>query len=236
MYACAILCGDSISTEDLKKAREALEKYEEGFKKLYGKDQMRMNVHSLGHLVENVERYGPLWTTSCFRLEDFLGKIARKVHGSKTPHLQVVRAMSVYLNFFRMRRKYIVKGTATYKVWRNAQTKNHQLKMHAVGTSTFIVGTYNVVTRESLPLEVATAVEERRVVGTRFCLFSRLYKNEVLFMSQSYKRALKTNSTYASYTNSGQIEVGIVHTPLFEFSTVSVIQLPATVVSTFTHS
>lgn len=208
VYACALLCGDSISPSQVRKAERAFKQYEKGFEKFYGLKQKRMNVHLLRHLADNVRKFGSLYTTACFDLEDYLGKITRRIHGSKTPQLQVLRAMSVYLNYCRMKRLHLVKGTAVYDIARKGA--NRQMKTHQVALNTYIVGTYIVADNNSLPREVVTALSGRNIIGSRYCTFSRLLHNKLLFMSTSYTRTTATNSTYASYLKNGTVEIGVI--------------------------
>lgn len=50
---------------------------------------MSFNVHLLLHLPDLVYDLGPLWITSCFPLEDLLGKMLKYVHGTRYIGLQI---------------------------------------------------------------------------------------------------------------------------------------------------
>ncbi|KAL7291730.1 hypothetical protein TKK_0014517 [Trichogramma kaykai] len=69
-----ILSSSSISPSLLKSVQTMLNKYVRDFSKLYHPHNMSSNVHYLLHLPKDVEESGPLFTTSCFVLEDINGK------------------------------------------------------------------------------------------------------------------------------------------------------------------
>lgn len=50
---------------------------------MYNKSFVSYNVHLSIHLKDDVIKYGPLKTFSCFPFENFLGKLKRKVRGQK---------------------------------------------------------------------------------------------------------------------------------------------------------
>ena len=50
---------------------------------------MTINVHSLLHLVEDVQNFGPLWCHSCFIFENMNGVLKALFHGSQRVNKQV---------------------------------------------------------------------------------------------------------------------------------------------------
>ncbi|KAF4523231.1 hypothetical protein B566_EDAN011282, partial [Ephemera danica] len=93
--AASLLHEDSISDEDLGKAKALIDKFVSEFEHLYGLRHMSANLHSLLHLPEAVQNTGPLWVNSCFPLEDLNGKLARLVHATKTPEGQICESFFV---------------------------------------------------------------------------------------------------------------------------------------------
>ena len=64
------------------RARLLLETFVKHFATCYGVGNMGQNIHNLGHLVDCVEEWDPLWTFSCFGFESFNGEILKTVHGT----------------------------------------------------------------------------------------------------------------------------------------------------------
>ena len=62
------LSSQSIKQEDLTSCRKLLDTFCKSHGDLYGENEMTINVHSLRHLVDNVEDLGPLWAYSAFFL------------------------------------------------------------------------------------------------------------------------------------------------------------------------
>ena len=86
-YSCLeesiyLLLGDAISSADLERAESLLTVFIKHFGTCYGKENDGMNVHNLGHLVDGVRQWGPLWAYSCFGVKSFNGEILKSVHGT----------------------------------------------------------------------------------------------------------------------------------------------------------
>jgi len=61
------------------------------FCKLYGKNQLVYNVHSLIHLADDAKQHGALDHVSSFPFESYLGRLKKLVHRPKQPCIQIVR-------------------------------------------------------------------------------------------------------------------------------------------------
>ena len=57
---------------------------------IIGERHMLMNVHSLLHLPEVAEDFGPLWAHSCFPYENANGELLKLLHGSQCVEKQVL--------------------------------------------------------------------------------------------------------------------------------------------------
>lgn len=77
-----ILCGDSISDDDLRDADDMLQTFVFLMPILYGPTKCTMNIHLLQHLAYYVSRRGPLWAYSCFAFEGMNAFIKPLVHGT----------------------------------------------------------------------------------------------------------------------------------------------------------
>ena len=77
-------------------ARQLLEIFEANYGRLYGREQVTYRVHSLVHLVDDVERYGVLDNFSCFKFENYLGSVKELVHKRRPTHIvqQICRRLS----------------------------------------------------------------------------------------------------------------------------------------------
>jgi hypothetical protein len=62
---------------------------------LYGKSEMDFCVHSLLHLTQYVELFGPLWITSNFKFEGLLKIIKSNLHGTNRFEEQFITSMKI---------------------------------------------------------------------------------------------------------------------------------------------
>ena len=79
----SILNSYSITEEKIIEAGRVLKEYVRRFEILYGKKHLSCNLHLLLHLPDNVRKFGPLWTTSCFAFENLNGVLKSYVHGTR---------------------------------------------------------------------------------------------------------------------------------------------------------
>lgn len=66
--------------------------------KLYGRHFISYNIHGLLHLPDDVLRFGPLDSFSCFSFENFLQQLKKKVRRAPNPLVQVVKRLSETVN------------------------------------------------------------------------------------------------------------------------------------------
>ncbi len=76
------------------KCYECLQYFAFQFGELYGRNHLIYNVHSLIHLVDDVEAHGPFDTISAFPFETFLGTIKSLIRSPNKVLAQVVRRIS----------------------------------------------------------------------------------------------------------------------------------------------
>lgn len=210
VYGISKLNSDSISDEDLDQATKALKKYVKTFEALYGRDQMRINVHSIQHLAMIVKKFGPLWVTSCFPLESFYGRLMKWIHGSKDPQLQLTAAIISQHNLCRIEQEKVTENDEAHELLKMLQSNYQQLREHKIAQSTYALGPYKIITLDELPPGVRRNIEELGLSGMRYVHFHRLKKKSKLFYSTSYSRALKTNSTYALLSADGGDKIGVI--------------------------
>ena len=87
-----ILLGDSISPESLSRAKSLLQEFYSTYSTLYPNTHCGLNIHNIGeHIVNYVEKWGPLWAWSCFPFEDSNAMLLQSVHGTGLVTKQVLR-------------------------------------------------------------------------------------------------------------------------------------------------
>ena len=92
-----LCCPNLVATAGfVQLARQLLEIFEANYARLYGREQVTYRVHSLVHLVDDVERYGVLDNFSCFKFENYLGSVKELVHKRRPSHIvqQICRRLS----------------------------------------------------------------------------------------------------------------------------------------------
>ena len=91
LFVCGLmlLLLPSISKSEVNLAKKLLFQFYEEFEKLYGLQHCSINVHMLSHLASTVERFGPLWCTSCFAFDSMNFEAKKLIHGSGFVLLQV---------------------------------------------------------------------------------------------------------------------------------------------------
>ena len=87
-----ILLGNAITTEQLQRARSLLRQFYKMYHELYPDCTCGLNIHNIGdHIVDYVERWGPLWAWSCFPFEDANAMLLQSVHGTGLVTKQVLK-------------------------------------------------------------------------------------------------------------------------------------------------
>lgn len=81
--AIKIYLQKNITEHDLDSARNNLQSFVREFEGLYGKRNMRYNVHTISHMPECVENLGPLWAYSNFPFESNNGNLTNYVNAPK---------------------------------------------------------------------------------------------------------------------------------------------------------
>lgn len=99
--AIRILADPSLITFRTNDAQELIMYFLKYFSVLYGHEQMSYNVHSLVHLVGDVEHYGAVDCFSAFKFENYLQAIKRMIKKSALPLQQLVRRISEQRSGYR---------------------------------------------------------------------------------------------------------------------------------------
>ncbi|KAK3916587.1 hypothetical protein KUF71_025702 [Frankliniella fusca] len=194
--AVYILSQRSISCAEINQASLLLNKYVLEFETLYGLRFMGINVHQLTHLSQCVEDLGPLWVYSCYFMEDLNGQICKFIHGTSHVGIQIASAttkMQQLGSLISSLNPLSPAHSFCNKINKFGQT----LKIaEVIGPGINVVGR---ITHLSVPPR-EILFQCLNIHGGHCQMFSRLWVKGVLFVAESYTRALKRNSSYVHFT------------------------------------
>lgn len=88
--AIRILCDPRLCVDLNDYAKDLLKWYVIEFKRLYGTEYVTHNVHNLIHLADEVKLFGCLDRFSCFKFENFMKNIKRKLQNAPRPLEQII--------------------------------------------------------------------------------------------------------------------------------------------------
>lgn len=98
-YCAIVICSrHDQCNENYAVARSLIDDFLKGVKILYGSHMFTSNMHSLCHLVDDVERFGPLDTFDAYPFESKLFQIKRLVRTGHLPLSQVSKRISELQN------------------------------------------------------------------------------------------------------------------------------------------
>ena len=89
--ACMILANDQFCTQHPEYVRDLLKTFVRNFADIYGQEYLVYNVHSLVHIVDDVQVFGPLDAFSAFPFENYMQKLKKMVRRPQDPVAQIVR-------------------------------------------------------------------------------------------------------------------------------------------------
>lgn len=105
LNTAVIICSADSYKQYLPKARELLNEYIEQYIETYGIHSVTSNVHNLSHIVDDVERFGPLDKISAYAFENQLHHIKLLLKQCNKPLEQIAR---------RLTEKFINKATTKF--------------------------------------------------------------------------------------------------------------------------
>lgn len=186
--ALTILNSSSISLADLEKARVCLRKYVEKFQVLYGELHMTCNLHQLLHMVESVEKFGPLWVTSCFSFENLNGILKSMVHSSKKPELQICGSANMMFKFFHLKDNLTECNTEVLAFCNKAINRTRERKLvKKIRDGIRMVGkSSNKKSLSDFPDEIKEIIAPKIEASTDLYSFKRAIVKKTLFETESY--------------------------------------------------
>jgi hypothetical protein len=60
---------------------------------IYGKQYILINIHQLLHLVDDIKRWGPLWTHNAFCYESMNGVFSKLFHGTQLVPTAAIKSL-----------------------------------------------------------------------------------------------------------------------------------------------
>lgn len=85
LFVAVKICSSDIYAENLNVAQLLFERYIEDFKTIYGLEYITSNIHNLEHIVNDVTKFGSLYTISSYPFENMLfqlKKLLRQGHNN----------------------------------------------------------------------------------------------------------------------------------------------------------
>ena len=111
-----MLCQKEVPSDSIDLALILLNEFASRFEDLYEIETMTCNLHHIRHLATMVRRIDPLWTMSCFPLENLNGKLSALVHSSNSAHLQICTVLSLYMNLFILKSELCKPNTEIFEL------------------------------------------------------------------------------------------------------------------------
>jgi hypothetical protein len=74
--------------------KQSLEKFVREISDLYGEKTLKINIHQLLHLTDDVKAWGLLWTHNSFIYESMNGVLTKMIHGTQSVPKAAVNALN----------------------------------------------------------------------------------------------------------------------------------------------
>lgn len=202
LQATAILSKNSVSDKDIQDAKLLIKKFVKEFEsdEYYGIRFCSLNIHQILHLPDNVRTLGPLWTNSCFPFEDINGQLVKNVHGTTDVESQISSRHLQVLSFSGKVSK-LKDGPVRDFLEKH---KTHVKIIESIGDCK-PVGKYKKI--KDLPDKIDWTHIGEDVANFSIWQYYRLLKNGILYISDSYKSDIKTNS-FTQFIFKGKICFG----------------------------
>ena len=201
-----MFCQEKVTDDMINLGEKCLNEFVKRYEELYGIKYMTCNVHSLKHLHLIIRRFGPLWTTSCFLLEDLNGKLKAMVRGSKSPHLQIVSNLNMYMVVYTYKNNWLKDSEEAREFCDSLLAAKKKLKLKNIGRLLFAVGSSSRI----LSHNIIRLLVEQNWQNKNIFVFLKFYKNDILYTSQNADINKKTESFYVKYISGNTIGLGSV--------------------------
>ena len=78
-----------------------IEKFLDGFSKIYGSHYVSINLHEMIHIPKNIRNNGAIFNWSCYGFENFNKILKQTVHGSQKSHLEMIKRFNMLISSIR---------------------------------------------------------------------------------------------------------------------------------------
>ncbi|KAG4071204.1 hypothetical protein HA402_001194 [Bradysia odoriphaga] len=177
--ATYILLQTCIPSAEVLEAEIMLAKYVKQHQKLFGKENMVMNVHLLKHIPNSVRKLGPLWSHSAFSFERNNGVLLKMISGTTDVLLQIAS-------------KYCLKQSL-------AKPAKKSKEMSTVVES--LLGKGEVIVEKSMRVLNIETSKELDLSNRDLCAYKRIKLGKVTYTSLLYTKPKKSIDYFVGLTN-----------------------------------
>ncbi|XP_034242612.1 uncharacterized protein LOC117646055 isoform X2 [Thrips palmi] len=192
----------SLAPDTMLSCENKLKNYAKNFEVLYGSRHMTMVMHLLRHLVWAVKNLGPMRYTSTFHYEGLNAEILKMIHGTRYVETQLASGCFLIKQLPKSLQNISSEDVRDY-CFKLLHPSLRLKKLEDIEPGVFSVGTYKPV-----PLQqnhVFDCLDKLKIskADSNVQSFYRLKKNKLLFVSRSYTRIVKRNSSVCSFVSDG---------------------------------
>lgn len=101
---------------------------------------MTLNIHQLDYLSDSARTLGPLYTHSCFPIEDKNGFLLKTIRGTQNIDSQIITAISFVQKLPELKEKFIFKDTLEDTLCRSIENLNVIKRGQQIGEQVYILG------------------------------------------------------------------------------------------------
>lgn len=192
VQSISLLNSSSVSENMIKESRRLLNEYVKQFEVLYGKKHLTCNLHLLRHLADEVIKFGPLWTVTCFIFENLNGILKSFVHGTRYAELQIYSSVKTYLCMPILKQKILQPNTEVFKFCQKIEKSGvFKYKLKPLGEKIFAIGAFKNI--KILPVDKLNILKNYVQIPeqSKFYVFTKLLKNTIYIETESYSKKKK---------------------------------------------
>jgi len=208
--AIFLLNQESISDEDLIRARINLKLFVKNFQIYYGVQYMSSNIHGLLHLGLCVKRLGNLYNYDCFPKENLNGQMKRFVKGPNSAHLKIAHFHFTALNI-PLYIENLPKTSIVLNVIEKIKYRGRPKKLKPINEKCVILGINYVVVEQIMSSLFSDTLKKYQFPEPKnLKFFSRLSIRGTVYAAKIYNRASRTVSYCVEYLVHDEDEVGLI--------------------------
>ena len=171
---------------------------------------MTCNLHQILHLVETVEKFGPLFTISWFSFENLNGILKNFVMGSNSPELQISSSFTTFHYMLHLKNTYLTPNSEVLEFCNNVIFRSkRRRKVQFIEENLFIIG----VSKKNNFLDdnIKKKIKTQLKIDSQMFSFCRLLKNGLYYETENYSGNKKRNSSTVVYVVGDREVIGIIN-------------------------